>query len=101
MIDYKIEIVEDVKSYPVMLFSDPQYSLMAEFLLAERSFLKKIKRFVKSNDEQFSGNAFTLYQTSDNIEIESDFNDSKLQMDRQDFYSLLCAYYEAYKKTKK
>lgn len=41
MIDYKIEIVEDVKSYPVMLFSDPQYSLMAEFLLAERSFLKK------------------------------------------------------------
>ena len=101
MIEYKIEIVEGRKKYPVMLFANPQYALLSEFFLAERSFLKELKRFVKANEQQFSGNAFTLYQNADSITLENDMNDASLTVNRKDFYSLLCVYYDACKKLRK
>lgn len=99
MIDYTITIAGGKKKYPVMKFADSKYDLLGELFLAERSFLKKVKSFLKNdNEKEFSGNVFTLTKDDGEIVVENEVTEKVMSVDRNDFTELLKAYYGEYKK---
>ncbi len=102
MIEYTMSVIDGRKKIPVIEFSDKEYNLIGELLLAERSFLSKIKKFLKDeNNTEFSANVFLLTKADDKIIIENDVTEQKLTVDKSDFSSILNAYYSEYKKLKK
>lgn len=102
MIEYTITVSGKKKKLPIMEFSDKQYDLIGEMLLAERSFLSKIKKFLNDDNEaEFDGNIFCISKKDGLVHIENEVNDSGISVDQDEFISLLNAYYIEYKKLKK
>lgn len=99
MTEYTIKIIGENKKLPVMEFSDKSFDLAGELFLAERSFLKKIKSFLKKSDEtEFSANVFTLTKDEDYILIENNVTEESTKIEKNEFANLLTAYYIEYKK---
>ena len=102
MIEYTITVSGEKKKLPIMEFSDKQYDLIGEMLLAERSFLSKIKKFLNNDNEaEFSGNVFCISKNDSLIHIENEVNDCEISVTQDEFSNLLNAYYSEYKKLKK
>lgn len=98
MIKYEIKLTQNQRPVPVVIFEDEKYSLLNEFLLAERSFRREILSSVNNVDlgmaesESFSGNAFTLDIDSENCEIISDMDGRELEVPTVEFKKILLEY---------
>lgn len=98
MIKYEIKLTQNQRPVPVVIFEDEKYSLLNEFLLAERSFRREILSSVNNVDlgmaesESFSGNAFTLDIDSENCEIISDMDGRELEVPTAEFKKILLEY---------
>ncbi|MED9970652.1 MAG: hypothetical protein UFA98_11735 [Ruminococcus sp.] len=102
MIEYTISVIDGKKKIPVIEFSDSQYDLIGELFLAERSFLSKIKKFLKDeNKTEFTANVFSITKAGEEIQLENDITEQEITVGKDDFTLLLNAYYNEYKKLKK
>ncbi len=91
---------------PVVVFEDESYSLLNEFLLAERSFRRELLSLVNevdlnmSQSESFSGNAFSLEIGKDTCKITNDTDDRELEVATADFKQVLLDYIYAIREIK-
>ena len=101
MLKYEIKAMQGKRIVPVVVFEDESYSLLNEFLLAERSFRRELLSLVNevdlnmSQSESFSGNAFSL-------EIGKDtYTDGReLEVATADFKQVLLDYIYAIREIK-
>ncbi len=98
MIKYEIKLTQNQRPVPVVIFEDEKYSLLNEFLLAERSFRREVLSAVNNVDlgiaesENFSGNAFTLVIDGGNCKIINDTDDRELEVPIVEFKKILLEY---------
>ena len=98
MIKYEIKLTQNQRPVPVVVFEDEKYSLLNEFLLAERSFRREVLSAVNNVDlgmaesESFSGNAFTLVIDGENCKIINDTDDRVLEVPTAEFKKILLEY---------
>ena len=91
---------------PVVVFEDESYSLLKEFLLAERSFRRELLSLVNevdlnmSQSESFSGNAFSLEIGKDTCKITNDTDGRALEVATADFKQVLLDYIYAIREIK-
>lgn len=98
MIKYEIKLTQNQRPVPVVVFEDEKYSLLNEFLLAERSFRREVLSAVNNVDlgmaesESFSGNAFTLVIDGETCKIINDTDDRELEVPTAEFKKILLEY---------
>ena len=104
--NYEIKITEHKRPVPYVVFEDESYSLLGEFLLAERSFRREILSVTNdvdlgmSESERFTGNAFTLEINKDTCKITNDNDDRELEIGTGDFKTVLLDYFYALREIK-
>ncbi len=104
--NYEIKITEHKHPVPYVVFEDKSYDLLGEFLLAERSFRRKILSLTNdvdlgmSESECFSGNAFTLEINKDTCKITNDNDSRELEVTIKDFKAVLLDYIYALREIK-
>ena len=94
MIEYKINVIKGRRLLPSAEFEDEKYALLGEFLLAERSFLRKAAEFLKTSSKRISFNVFSLEKSDGSIIINNDVSGKSLTVGREDFAEVLNAYRE-------
>ena len=98
MIKYEIKLTQNQRPVPIVVFEDEKYSLLNEFLLAERSFRREVLSAVNNVDlgmaesESFSGNAFTLVIDGETCKIINDTDDRELEVPTAEFKKILLEY---------
>ena len=98
MIKYEIKLTQNQRPVPVVVFEDEKFSLLNEFLLAERSFRREVLSAVNNVDlgmaesESFSGNAFTLVIDGETCKIINDTDDRELEVPTAEFKKILLEY---------
>ena len=106
MLKYEIKAMQGKSMIPVVVFEDESYSLLNEFLLAERSFRRELLSLVNevdlnmSQSESFSGNAFSLEIGKDTCKITNDTDDRELEVATADFKQVLLDYIYAIREIK-
>ena len=106
MLKYEIKATQGKRIVPVVVFEDESYSLLNEFLLAERSFRRELLSLVNevdlnmSQSESFSGNAFSLEIGKDTCKITNDTDDRELEVATADFKQVLLDYIYAIREIK-
>ena len=104
--NYEIKITEHKRPGPYVVFEDESYSLLGEFLLAERSFRREILSVTNdvdlgmSESERFTGNAFSLEINKDTCKITNDNDDRELEIGTGDFKTVLLDYIYALREIK-
>ena len=104
--NYEIKITEHKRPVPYVVFEDESYSLLGEFLLAERSFRREILSITNdvdpgtSDSESFTGNAFTLDVNKDTCKITSDSDGRELTLAAEEFKAVLLDYIYAIREIK-
>ena len=104
--NYEIKITEHKRPVPDVVCEDESYSLLGEFLLAERSFRREILSVTNNVDlgmsesERFTGNAFTLEINKDTCKITNDNDDRELEIGTGDFKTVLLDYIYALREIK-
>ena len=95
MLKYEIKAMQGKRIVPVVVFEDESYSLLNEFLLAERSFRRELLSLVNevdlnmSQSESFSGNAFSLEIGKDTCKITNDTDGRELEVATADFKQVI------------
>ena len=98
MIKYEIKATQGKHPVPTVIFEDEKYSLLNEFLLAERSFRRELLSLVNevdlnmSDSESFTGNAFSLEIGKENCVITNDADDRELELLTAEFKKILLDY---------
>ena len=106
MLKYEIKAMQGKSMIPVVVFEDESYSLLNEFLLAERSFRRELLSLVNevdlnmSQSESFSGNAFSLEIGKDTCKITNDTDGRELEVATADFKQVLLDYIYAVREIK-
>lgn len=106
MLKYEIKAMQGKRIVPVVVFEDESYSLLNEFLLAERSFRRELLSLVNevdlnmSQSESFSGNAFSLEIGKDTCKITNDTDGRELEVATADFKQVLLDYIYAIREIK-
>ena len=104
--NYEIKITEHKHPVPYVVFEDEQYSLLGEFLLAERSFRRELLSAANdvdlgmSESERFTGNAFSLEINKDVCKIINDADNRQLEIATRDFKAVLLDYIYALREIK-
>ena len=104
--NYEIKITEHKRPVPYVVLEDESYSLLGEFLLAERSFRREILSVTNNVDlgmsesERFTGNAFSLEINKDTCKITNDNDDRELEIGTGDFKTVLLDYIYALREIK-
>ncbi len=103
MLKYKIAPAGKKRRLPEVVFEDSYYSLFAELLLAERSFLDKIVEAFESGEENpsFSGNAFSIFITPENTKVTNDINGEEIEAPTRDLKRITKAYKKQYDKVQR
>lgn len=95
---YEIKLSAHKRPVPYVVFEDEAYRLLGEFLLAERSFRRELLSITNdvdlgfSQEESFSGNAFTLEINQNTCKITNDSDGRELEVDTADFKEVLLDY---------
>ena len=104
--NYEIKITKHKHPVPYVVFEDEAYSLLGEFLLAERSFRREILSITNNADlgfsesESFTGNVFSLDINKDACKITNDSDGRELKVTTRDFKAVLLDYIYALREIK-